>query len=115
MKQPTRKETAATPRRKFDETYQRHAVELTLHGDRTVIVVAKELELLPWQLYEWRKFYAPCPGAVGPVPQTMEDAVPANARLRTELIRRRERENVLKKSSGILSEAPESGMPRLKR
>jgi transposase-like protein len=75
MKQPTRKETGATPRRKFDETYKRHAVELTLHGDRTVIAVAKKLEQPPWQLYEWRKFYTHRPGAVGPAPQTMEDAV----------------------------------------
>ena len=115
MNQPARKGTGATPRRKFDETYKRHAVELTLHGDRTVIAVAKELELPPWQLYEWRKFYAPRPGAAGPAPQTLEDAVQENARLRAELIRMRERENVLKKSLGILSETPESGMPRLKR
>ena len=63
MNEPARKGTGATPRRKFDETYKRHAVELTLHGDRTVIAVAKELELPPWQLYEWRKLYAPRPGA----------------------------------------------------
>ena len=37
--------SGATPRRKFDETYKRHAVELTLHGDRTVKTVAKELGL----------------------------------------------------------------------
>ena len=37
------------------------------------------------------------------------------ARLRAELIRMRERENVLKKSLGILSETLESGMPRFKR
>ena len=115
MNQPARKGTGATPRRKFDETYKRHAVESTLHGDRTVIAVAKELELPPWQLYEWRKFYAPRPGAAGPAPQTLEDAVQENARLRAELIRMRERESVLKKSLGILSETPESGMPRLKR
>ena len=51
----------------------------------------------------------------GPAPQTLEDAVQENARLRAELIRMRERESVLKKSLGILSETPESGMPRLKR
>ena len=79
MNQPARKETGATPRRKFDETYQRHAVELTLHGDRTVKAVAKELELPPWQLYEWRKLYAPRPGAAGPAPQTLEDAVQEKA------------------------------------
>lgn len=115
MKQTERKGTGAMPRRKFDETYKRHAVELTLHGDRTVKVVAKELGLPAWQLYEWRKIYAPRPGEGGPAPQTLEEAVQENQRLRSEVIRMREREVVLKKSLGILSETPESGMPGLKR
>lgn len=115
MNQTDRKGSGAPPRRKFDETYKRHAVELTLHGDRTVKTVAKELGLPAWQLYEWRKLYAPRPGDGGPTPQTLEDAVKENERLRTEVIRLRERESVLKKSLGILSETPESGMPRSRR
>ncbi|MGH9645743.1 MAG: transposase [Bryobacteraceae bacterium] len=115
MNQTDRKGSGATPRRKFDETYRRHAVELTLHGDRTVKAVAKELELPAWQLYEWRKLYAPHPGEGGPTPQTLEEAVKENERLRAEVIRMRERETVLKKSLGILSETPESGMPRSRR
>ena len=107
--------SGATPRRKLDETYKRHAVELTLHGDRTVKTVAKELGIPAWALYEWRKLYAPRPGESGPAPQTLEEAAKEIARLRAELIRMREREIVLKKSVGILSETPESGMPRLKR
>ena len=107
--------SGATPRRKCDETYKRHAVELTLHGDRTVKTVAKELGIPAWALYEWRKLYAPRPGESGPAPQTLAEAEKEIARLRAELIRMREREIVLKKSVGILSEAPESGMPRLKR
>lgn len=115
MNQTDRKGSGATPRRKFDETYKRHAVELTLHGDRTAKTVAKELGLPAWQLYEWRKLYAPRPGDGGPPPQTLEDAVKENERLRAEVIRMRERETVLKKSLGILSETPESGMPRSRR
>lgn len=107
--------SGATPRRKFDETYKRHAVELTLHGDRTVKTVAKELGIPGWALYEWRKLYAPRAGERGPAPQTLEEAEKEIGRLRAELIRLREREIVLKKSVGILSETPESGMPRLKR
>jgi hypothetical protein len=38
-----------------------------------------------------------------------------NLRLRLELRRMREREDVLKKSLGILSETPTSGLPKLKR
>jgi len=115
MNQTYRNGSGATPRRKFDETYKRHAVELTLHGDRTVKTVAKELGLPAWQLYEWRKLYAPRPGDAGPPPQTLEEAEKEISRLRSEVIRMREREVVLKKSLGILSETPESGMPRLKR
>src|ERR1035437_7577920 len=51
----------------------------------------------------------------GPAPQTLEEAVKENERLRSELIRMREREEALKKSLGILSETPERGMPRLRR
>ena len=115
MNQTDRNGSGAAPRRKFDETYKRHAVELTLHGDRTVKTVAKELGLPAWQLYEWRKLYAPRLGDGGPPPQTLEEAEKEIARLRSEVIRMREREVVLKKSLGILSETPESGMPRLKR
>ena len=107
--------SGATPRRKFDETYKRHAVELTLQGDRTVKTVAKELGIAAWALYEWRKLYAPRPGDSGPAPQTLAEAEKEIGRLRAELIRMREREIVLKKSVGILSETSESGMPRLKR
>ena len=115
MNQKDRNGAGATSRRQFDETYKRHAVELTLHGDRTVKTVAKELGLPAWALYEWRKLYAPRPGESGPAPQTLAEAAKEIGRLRAELIRMREREIVLKKSVGILSEAPESGMPRLKR
>ena len=105
----------ASPRRRFDANYKRHAVDLTLHGDRTVKTVAKELGIPAWQLYEWRKIYAPRPGEGGPDPKTLEEAGKEISRLRAEVIRMREREVVLKKSLGILSETPESGMPRSKR
>ena len=74
MNQTNQNGSGTTSRRKFDETYKRHAVELTLHGDRTVKTVAKELGLPAWQLYEWRKIYAPRPGDSGAPPQTLEEA-----------------------------------------
>jgi transposase-like protein len=80
-----------------------------------VKTVAKELGIPAWQLYEWRKIYAPRPGEGGPDPKTLEEAGKEIGRLRAEVIRMREREVVLKKSLGILSETPESGMPRLRR
>jgi transposase-like protein len=115
MKQTDRNGSGAAPRHRFDETYKRNAVELTLHGDRSTKTVAKELGIPAWALYEWRRLYAPRPGAGGPTPQTLEAALQENGRLRAEVVRMREREIVLKKSLGILSEPPESGMPRSKR
>ena len=115
MNEKDRNGSGATPRRKFDETYKRHAVELTLQGDRTVQTVAEALGVSAWTLYEWRKLYAPRPGAGGPGPQTLEEAEKEIGRLRAEVIRMREREEILKKSLGILSETPGSGMPRSKR
>jgi transposase-like protein len=110
-----RNESGASPRRRFEETYKRHAVDLTLQGDRTVKTVAKELGLPAWQLYEWRKLFAPRPGEAGPAPQTLEEAEKEIGRLRGEVVRLREREVVLKKSLGILSETPGSGMSGSRR
>ncbi len=115
MNQPETKKPGTTFRHSYDETYKRHAVALTLQGDRTVKTVAQELGLPTWQLYEWRKLYGPRPDAGGPAPQTLAEAVQEHARLRTEVIRLREREVVLKKSLGILSETPERSMPGSRR
>ena len=103
------------PRRQYDETYKRHAVELTLRSDRTVKAVAKELGIPAWALYEWRRLYAPRPGNDRPAPQSLAEAEEKIGELCAEIIRLREREIVLKKSLGILSETPGSGMPKSKR
>ena len=103
------------PRRQYDENYKRHAVELTLQGTRSVRAVAQELGVNETMLYDWRRKYAPRSGANGGAPQTPEEKDAEIRRLRAELVRMQEREMVLKKSLGILSETPESGMPRSKR
>jgi transposase len=104
--------SGAKPRRQYDENYKRHAVELTLQGSRTVGAVARELGVNETMLYDWRRKYAPRPGATTGVPQSLEAATQEIARLRGELVRMQEREMVLKKSLGILSETPGSGMPK---
>jgi transposase len=98
-----------------DETYKRNAVEISLRGDRTIKQVAGELGVSTWVLYRWRKQYGPALKGAGPAPQTMEEKDVEIRRLRAEVVRLREREIVLKKSLGILSETPESGMPGSRR
>ena len=102
------------PRRQYDENYKRHAVELTLQGGRTIGAVARELGVAVSMLYVWREKYAPRPGATTGAPASLEAASEEIARLRGELVRMQEREMILKKSLGILSETPGSGMPRSK-
>ena len=115
MNKPEQNGTGAKPRRQYDETYKRHAVDLTLRGDRTVKAVAKELGVAAWALYEWRKVYAGRPGDNRATPRTLAEAEDEIADLRAEVMRMRERETALKKSLGILSETPGSGMPRSRR
>jgi transposase len=103
------------PRRHYDEQFKRHAVDLTLQGTRSVRQVADELGVNQSMLYDWRREYAARPGASTGSPQNLEEATREIERLRAELVCMQERENVLKKSLGILSETPGSGMPRFKR
>jgi transposase-like protein len=112
---PTERDgSGAKTRRKFDETYKRHAAELTWRGDRTIKEVAAELGVKEDALYRWRKQYAPRPEGVGRA-RTLEESEAENRQLRAELVRMRERELALKKSLGILSETPPSGMPKWRR
>jgi transposase len=115
MNAPKNDKGGYKPRRQYDENFKRHAVDLTLQGDRTLRQVADELGVNEGMLYDWRRKYAPRPGAHTGTPRNLEDATKEIERLRSELVRMQERENVLKKSLGILSETPESGMPRSKR
>ena len=103
------------PRRQYDDNYKRHAVDLTLRGDRTIAQVAQELGVHEAMLYDWRRQFAARPSGNPAAPQSLEEATQEITRLRGELVRMQERETVLKKSLGILSETPESGMPGSKR
>jgi len=99
--------------RRYDETFKRHAVELSLRGDRKIAAVADELGITEWTLRLWRKRYGPRPAAGGgsAAEMTSEQKDDEIRRLRAELVRMRERETILKKSLGILSETPRSGIP----
>lgn len=115
MNATTQEKSGGRQRRHFDETFKRHAVELTLRDDRSVRAVAEQLGVTDSMLYEWRRLFAPRPGAEVGTPRSLEEANREIARLRHEVVRLQEREIVLKKSLGILSETPGSGMPRSTR
>jgi transposase-like protein len=54
----------AQTRRRYDENYKQHAVELTLVAGPTVPVVGQELGINENMLYRWRRRYGP-PRGVG--------------------------------------------------
>ena len=117
MNEEKRNEGRSQTRRAFDDTFKRNAVQVSLKGDRTIKQVADQLDVTESLLHAWRRKFAPAPvgasGSGGALSAEQKDE--EIIRLRAELIRMREREIVLKKSLGILSETPESGMPRWKR
>ena len=108
----------AKPRRRYDEAFKRRAVELSERGDRVIGEVARELGLTADTLYRWRQDFGvaarqavdvPC------APRSVTELERENRELRAKLADMEARETILKKSLGILSEAPGSGMPKWKR
>jgi transposase len=111
----TKKKAVQAPRRPYDEVFRRHAVELTLLPGRRVAEVAGELGVSEGQLYAWRRQYAPRPAGSGIRPRTLEEAEAEIDGLCAEIVQLREREQILKRSLGILSETPARGLPKSKR
>lgn len=98
--------TETKPRRRFDRTFKREAVENWLNSGRAASVVAEELGITASCLYNWKKAFAP--DAVSSR-ATAEELTSENAALRRELERVRQQRDILKKTLGILSEPPSNG------
>ena len=108
----------AKPRRRYDEEFKRRAVELTERGDRTVREVARELGMGEDLLTAWRRDFGVAFRRGVPMPtqpRSVTEIERENRELRAKLSAMEAREIILKKSLGILSETPESGMPKWKR
>jgi transposase-like protein len=106
------KENPVKIRRKFDQTFKREAVQNWLGSGKSAEVVAQELGLNANRLYAWKKRFAPAdaggraaagakPGSVADLQARLDAAQRENRHLR-------EQRDILKKTLGILSEAPMS-------
>ena len=118
MSEPKINRAEAKPRRRYDDAYKRRAVELSERGDRAIGEVARELGLTGDTLYRWRCEYGVSVRKVvaAPLgPRSVTELERENRDLRTKLADMEMRETILKKSLGILSTAPGSGMPKWKR
>ena|SRR5947209_3982 len=113
-----KKDVAATRARKF-APYQPEFRHDTVVGWRasgkSVSVYAKEIGVHETSLYEWiRKEESPLPGVAGGgaprAPRSVEELEAELISTRAELERVRQQRDILKKTLGIISEAPPSAM-----
>ncbi len=108
------KQTEAKPRRQFDDTLKRQAVQNWLSSGQSAEVIGPELGLNANLLYAWRKRFAPA-AVGGKMAAGAKPASPADLQTqldvaRRELARVREQRDILKKTLGILSEPSPSAM-----
>jgi transposase len=90
------------PRRKFDAAFKREAVALWLGSGKSAREVAADLGVKEGHIYEWKKTHGP------QTPETETQMESELAALRRENALLRHRCDILKKTLGILSEAPSS-------
>lgn len=105
-------------RKAYDPEFRKNAVEMLVHGGKSMRVLAQELGISTPSLRKWRDDQLglrekagdgpPEGGGGGPSARTLADE---NRALRQELERVKRQRDILKKSVGILSETSPGGMP----
>lgn len=90
----------------YDEAFKRDAVAL-LESGRPLKKLAAELGVCPVTLRGWRERFSTTT-ASKPSPQTLEAAQMEVRQLRQEVADLRRQREILKKTLGILAEAPHS-------
>ena len=110
----TRKPGPQSPRRSFDEAFKRRAVALIESG-RAVAQLSRELEVSPFSLYEWKRKFGQPVQVPAPPPANLAELQEENRSLKAEVERLRQREEILKKTLGILSEPGASGSSASRR
>lgn len=94
----------------YTKEYKEQALELWRNSGRSAAKVAAELGIRPPLLYRWARLERvpqSLPGAAQPA-RSVEELERENRLLRAENARLLEQRDILKKSLGILSEAPPS-------
>jgi transposase len=102
---------------RYTEEYKQEALELWRASGRSAAKVAAELGIRPPLLYRWASLER---GSDGPKAEhkpkrSVKELEAEIRRLRAENAKLLEQREVLKKSLGILSEAPLRGMPESNR
>ena len=107
----------ARDRASYTDQYKQEALELWRASGRSATKVAAELGIRPPLLYRWAhaERVTEAPKAGRKPKRSLEELEAENRRLRAENAKLLEQREVLKKSLGILSEAPPRDMPESNR
>jgi transposase len=107
----------ARSKARYSDQYKQEALELWRASGRSAAKVAAELGIRPPLLYRWAhaERVPDTPKAGGKPKRSLEELEGENRRLRQENAKLLEQREVLKKSLGILSEAPPRDMPESNR
>jgi transposase len=107
----------ARSKARYTEEYKKEALQLWRASGRSAAKVAAELGIRPPLLYRWAhaERVPDAPKAGRNPKRSLEELEVENRRLRQENAKLLEQREVLKKSLGILSEAPPRDMPESNR
>ena len=105
------KNESSTPTRKYkryDKAFKRSAVEHWMVSGKSARLIAAELGINAQNLHKWKQKFKALPA--GQVAGTLEALQMENRRLQRELHRVVQQRDILKKTLGIISEPPGSGL-----
>ena len=97
--------------KRYDEEFQKDAVEMLINGDRSLRKLARELGVSPQTLRNWKDVYLGKKASqsgkeIADVKQTYEEL----RKLKVENSTLKRQRDILKKALSILSEPPAGGM-----
>jgi|ERR1700676_1438763 len=98
--------------KRYDESFKRQVVEMVVHGDRSVLELAKELGVSDYSIYQWKKKYVSVPGSrkaggeKAALPESVEELQKLVGEQQRQIDYLRQQREVLKKTLGIICEGP---------